>query len=211
MGARPDRGLVTAVVGRFEPLVHRGLTQGLREDDQVRVLASDLKVAALERVVAEQAPRVAILNETVDHSLLVRLKSSQPTTGVLILADDPPRLYRTLMLAVGARWLARSASTADVLAAVHLAAEGETALLAADGQRVQPRSLSKEHSLTPRERKVLEQLSKGRSYGEIALALHIGPETVRTHTVRICRKLKVRSKRDLIGWGGPSIPDRDTG
>jgi DNA-binding CsgD family transcriptional regulator/transcriptional regulator with XRE-family HTH domain len=53
--------------------------------------------------------------------------------------------------------------------------------------------------LTPRETEVLECLSKGETYAEIALSLHITYETARTHTRRIRRKLGVDDRRSLIG------------
>jgi DNA-binding CsgD family transcriptional regulator len=46
---------------------------------------------------------------------------------------------------------------------------------------------------------VLEYLSKGRSHGEIAHALQLGVETVRTHAAHIRGKRGVRNKRELIG------------
>jgi DNA-binding NarL/FixJ family response regulator len=46
--------------------------------------------------------------------------------------------------------------------------------------------------LTPREAEVLELLQSGRSNAEIADALHVGIETVRTHARRVYRKLGVR-------------------
>ena len=51
--------------------------------------------------------------------------------------------------------------------------------------------------LTPREADVLELLQSGRSNAEIAQALHVGIETVRTHARRIYRKLGVRTRREL--------------
>jgi DNA-binding CsgD family transcriptional regulator len=46
---------------------------------------------------------------------------------------------------------------------------------------------------------VLEYLARGQSHGEIAHALQLGVETVRTHSAHIRAKLGVRNKRELIG------------
>ena len=51
--------------------------------------------------------------------------------------------------------------------------------------------------LTPREADVLEHLQAGRSNAEIALALSVSVETVRTHRRNIYRKLGVRTRREL--------------
>jgi DNA-binding CsgD family transcriptional regulator len=44
---------------------------------------------------------------------------------------------------------------------------------------------------------VLALLQAGRSNAEIALALQVGVETVRTHARNIYRKLGVRTRREL--------------
>jgi DNA-binding NarL/FixJ family response regulator len=51
--------------------------------------------------------------------------------------------------------------------------------------------------LTAREGEVLELLQDGRTNSEIAEALSIGVETVRTHARSIYRKLGVPSRREL--------------
>jgi DNA-binding NarL/FixJ family response regulator len=72
---------------------------------------------------------------------------------------------------------------------------------------VLPRSASEEANgyagvlgpdlLTPREADVLELLQEGQTNAQIAHALSIGVETVRTHARNIYRKLGVSSRRDL--------------
>jgi DNA-binding NarL/FixJ family response regulator len=49
---------------------------------------------------------------------------------------------------------------------------------------------------------VLELLQHGRSNAEIALALGVGVETVRTHARNIYRKLGVKTRRELATLAG---------
>ncbi len=51
--------------------------------------------------------------------------------------------------------------------------------------------------LTRREAEVLPLLQQGRSNAQIALALGVGVETVRTHARNVYRKLGVRTRREL--------------
>ena len=51
--------------------------------------------------------------------------------------------------------------------------------------------------VTPRELEVLEHLKLGRTNAQIAYALSIGIETVRTHTRNIYRKLGVSSRHEV--------------
>ncbi len=52
--------------------------------------------------------------------------------------------------------------------------------------------------LTEREAEVLEHLAKGMRYKEIADALFINLETVRTHLRKIYEKLQVRSATEAV-------------
>jgi DNA-binding NarL/FixJ family response regulator len=191
--------IATVLIGRFDSLVAGGLADALSKNPHVRILGSDLEDAALEDAVVRQTPRVAILSEAVEYALLVRLKARQPETGVLILAEAPTRLLGTLLLAAGATCVTRNVSSAELFAAVRVAAQGVPMFFGVNGAQATGRG-PREDLLTPREREVLEYLSRGQAYARIARALHIAPETVRTHTVSICTKLGVNSKRELIGW-----------
>jgi DNA-binding NarL/FixJ family response regulator len=198
-----DAELVTVVVAHVEPLLRRGVVDALREDRRVRVVPRHLEKAAFERDVARQGPRVVILGETVEYALLVRLRAGDPAPGVIVLADRAERLTGELLLAAGASYLARAASHADLLEAVHLAASGKPTFFCADGNRMERSYPSDLRGLTEREMQVLECLSDGRSNPEMADALHISVETVRTHVARVLRKLGVSSRRELIGMPVP--------
>ncbi|GHB76276.1 response regulator [Persicitalea jodogahamensis] len=52
--------------------------------------------------------------------------------------------------------------------------------------------------LTPREREILEKLSKGHSHKEVAVELFISPTTVRKHIFNIYEKLQVHSKVEAV-------------
>ena len=56
--------------------------------------------------------------------------------------------------------------------------------------------------LTAREAEVMELLQAGRSNGEIAQALQVSVETVRTHARHVYRKLGVRTRRELRALSG---------
>jgi DNA-binding NarL/FixJ family response regulator len=53
---------------------------------------------------------------------------------------------------------------------------------------------------------VFERLSQGMPHAAIAHDLKIGVRTVHTYASQICRKLGVRSKRELIGMPAPAAP-----
>lgn len=52
--------------------------------------------------------------------------------------------------------------------------------------------------ISPREMAVLRELAAGRSNKEIAAALHVSPNTVKTHVARLFEKLGARRRTDAI-------------
>ncbi|MGP8095898.1 MAG: response regulator transcription factor, partial [Steroidobacteraceae bacterium] len=54
------------------------------------------------------------------------------------------------------------------------------------------------HTLTPRERQVMEQVISGRLNKQIAAQLGIGEKTVKVHRARVMSKMEVRSVAELV-------------
>jgi DNA-binding CsgD family transcriptional regulator len=52
--------------------------------------------------------------------------------------------------------------------------------------------------ISPRELAVLRQIAAGHSTKEIAAALHVSPNTVKTHTARLFEKLGAKRRTDAI-------------
>jgi len=194
---------VTIVLGRFEDLIARGLRVLLEEDDNLEVVAAGVDVDAMATVLAEHAPKVAILNFGSLRSPIEvnHLHQAHPGTRLLILASRPTAAECNQMLAFGATaCLSKETQARDILTAVHLASRG-LHVLPKNGAG--PTAPMGPELLTPREADVLELLRQGRSNAEIALALHVSVETVRTHRRNIYRKLGVRTRRELAGLQAP--------
>jgi DNA-binding NarL/FixJ family response regulator len=201
-----EDGYVTVVLGRVDPLLSYGLQNLLTATGHFLILHDCLEDAAIERVVVEQAPRVVILDETAGHDLLACLKSHQPSLGVLVLVHRPPPVIGTTLVAIGATCVARNASLADIVTAVQLAAKGEPLFFSGNGDQLARNGDQLARSgptvagvLTKRETETFELLRLGWSYARIGRALQVSPETARTHTISICRKLSVKGKQRLIG------------
>lgn len=203
---------ITIVLGCFDALVGRGLRQILGEDQSLRIIGTDLDPAALEHAVTSRTPQVAILDEAtvVETSVLERLRATQPAIGIIVLAHLPTVAYSMRLLAGGASCVAKEASAANILAAVHIAADGRRVFADVDGHLVERSLPAMMASLTPREMEVLEYFSRGRTHGEVAHALQLGIETIRTHSAHLRSKLGVRSNRDFIGLPIPVGTERET-
>jgi len=191
-----NRPPITVALGRFEDIVNRGLQTLIENDAALELVAAGIPHDQLEPALAAYEPNVAILNFGGLHSAseLRDLHRAHPATRLIVLANRPTTTEVRQMLSFGATaCLSKSSEERDVLHAIHLASRGLHVLPPADS----PYSASGPELLTPREADVLELLQAGRSNAEIAAALHVGIETVRTHARRIYRKLGVSTRREL--------------
>ena len=193
-------GPITILLSRFEDLVSAGLRSLIGADTSLRIVAADVDAGRLDALIAEHAPRVTILNFGLLRAPaeLRRLHAAHPATHVIVLANHPTPGECSQLLALGATaCLGKDVQGRDVLNAIHLASRGLHVLPhstpANTGVGLLP------DVLTPREADVLDQLQLGRSNGEIAQALCVSVETVRTHARSVFRKLGVHNRRELSG------------
>jgi DNA-binding NarL/FixJ family response regulator len=190
---------VRLAVAQFEDLVARGLRALVAEEVNVQLIADEVPHEQMEKLIAREAPDVALLNfgSLRSPNDVRALHSLHPETRLLVLANRPSPAECNQMLAFGATaCLSKETQARDILSAIHLASRGLHVLPKTAKEFGMTRMPGPE-LLTPREADVLELLQQGRSNAEIAMALSVGIETVRTHARSIYRKLGVRTRRDL--------------
>jgi DNA-binding NarL/FixJ family response regulator len=209
-GVQP-RSPITVVISRFEDLVGRGLRAFVEDDGALSLSAADVGFDDLDRVLADIRPRVALLNfgSLRSPADAHRLSVAHPVTRLIVLANRPTPAEANQMLAFGATaCLSKETQARDILNAIHLASRGlqvlprtssgppaDTGLGA--GAAGADEVFNGPELLTAREADVLAHLQNGKSNAEIAHALHVGIETVRTHRRNIYRKLGVNTRREL--------------
>jgi DNA-binding NarL/FixJ family response regulator len=195
------RAPVTLATGEFEDLVALGLERLIGGQDNLRLVARGVSWDDLGPTLAEHGPAVLILNFGSLPSLaaLRELLLEHEATRVVVLANRPSATEGNQMLSFGvSACISKETQGRDVVNAIHLASRG---------MHVVPRRSERPESdfvdfagpelLTAREADVLELLQDGRTNAQIAQALSIGLETVRTHARHIYGKLGVGSRREL--------------
>jgi DNA-binding NarL/FixJ family response regulator len=185
-------------VARFDDLFARGLRELLAGDPSLTLVAQDIEQRRIGVVLRAHRPDVAIL----DARALVKLADvreltvEHPATRLVLLGDGLSGIECAQLLAFGASaCLGRDTQARDVLNAIHLASRGLQLTPRASPGDASPG----EGLLTRREAEVLPLLAQGASNRQIALALGVGVETVRTHARNIYRKLGVSSRTELVG------------
>jgi DNA-binding NarL/FixJ family response regulator len=191
------RSPIRVALANFEDIIARGLRSLIEEDPNLMLVANRLPHAGLAGALSALQPDVAILNfgSLSSAAELRDLHRECPAIRLVILANRPTTAECRQLIAFGATaCLAKSTQARDVLHAIHLASRGLHVLPPAMVNGPEPIG---PELLTAREADVLELLQSGRSNAEIAHALHVSIETIRTHTRRIYRKLGVKTRREL--------------
>jgi DNA-binding NarL/FixJ family response regulator len=194
----PPRTPITVVLARFDDLLARGLRELIENDPSLALVASDVEHRRIPVLLRAHRPDVAILDVGALAKLaeVRELSGRHPATRLVLIASNPTMVECAQLLAFGASaCLGRDTQSRDVLSAIHLASRGLQVI--PRGASGLERASAAGQLLTRREAEVLPLLQQGRSNAQIALALQVGVETVRTHARNIYRKLGVSSRREL--------------
>jgi two-component system nitrate/nitrite response regulator NarL len=196
----PIHDPITVVLAHFDDLFAGGLRELIERDPNLAIVAADVEPGRIGVVLRAHRPDVAILDLGALGKLAeVRvLSSAHPATRLVLLGGDPAPVECAQLLAFGASaCLGRDTQSRDVINAIHLASRGLQVLPRAQTAGTGGNPVAVSGLLSRREAEVLPLLQRGDSNAQIALALQVGVETVRTHARNIYRKLGVSSRREL--------------
>jgi DNA-binding NarL/FixJ family response regulator len=127
-----------------------------------------------------------------------RVLSARPSVRVIALTASMDEARMLGVLRAGADgYVRKDAAPETLLAAVRAVASGKTYIDPAIGRQLLDARVAPD-SLTSRETDVLRQLALGRSNKEIAAALAVGEETVKTHVAHVLSKLQVENRAQAI-------------
>ncbi len=193
-------------------LFRRGLRLLLEGQADMRVVGEAADGEACLRLVEEQSPDVVLMD--VSMPLLDGIQATQiiasrwpgvQVVGLTMHANE--RYFFSLLEAGAVGYLLKGANPEDLLAAIRMAAQGETYLepalahvLVADYQRRRRPREEPEAALSEREERVLRLIAAGKTGREIADELMISPHTVERHRSNLLAKLHVRNKVELTQY-----------
>jgi NarL family two-component system response regulator LiaR len=127
-----------------------------------------------------------------------RVLERKPQIGIIALTASMDEARMMGVLRVGALGYVRKDAEPEILlAAVRSVSRGTPYIDPSISRRIQQDGAPAD-DLTPRELDVLRHLALGRSNKEIAAALAIAPETVKTHVGHVLAKLQVEGRAQAI-------------
>jgi DNA-binding NarL/FixJ family response regulator len=191
-------------------LYRDGVAEILAGADGFEVVGAASDAGSCLSQIARERPDIVLLDAGTSDGAraLARLAAVWPDVRVLAIAVRDVEAEIMHCVAAGAAgYVARDASTDDLLAALGCAARGEAVLppriaaclmrelaVLSAGRR---RAKSDAWNLTPREYEVVELLGRGLSNAEIARQLQIELATVKNHVHHILDKVGVK-RRDQV-------------
>jgi DNA-binding NarL/FixJ family response regulator len=127
-----------------------------------------------------------------------RILERAPGVRVIALTAsvDDARMMGVLR-AGAAGYVRKGAEPETLLAAVRAVARGKTYIDPSVGRQIREAAVPADE-LTPRETEVLRHLALGRSNRDIASALSVSEETVKTHVGHVLSKLQVENRAQAI-------------
>ncbi|WP_210481748.1 response regulator transcription factor [Naasia sp. SYSU D00948] len=136
------------------------------------------------------------------------VEADQHVRVVMLTTFDIDEYVFEAIRAGASGFLLKDALPEELVAAVRVVAAGDALLAPSVTRRVIERFAAAPEptrsarteiaGLTDREREVLVQVARGRTNGEIAKALYIAEQTVKTHVSRVLGKLGVRDRAQAV-------------
>jgi len=196
---------VKAVLVDDHPLFRRGLAELFEHDGRIRVVGVAGSLAEARPLLA-QRPDVLVMDINLPGQdgieAIRRLREEGLQLPVIALTMSDAEDDMAAALRAGARgYLLKSMEPGEVIEAIERAARGEVVVAPAmtaklvrllDGKPDAAGSLM--HQLTPREREILDCLTRGKSNKAIAQELGISIDTVKLHVRNVLTKLNLSSR-----------------
>jgi len=214
----PRPPVIRIAVAESLPLLRDGICRILADEPDLEVVGAAADAASAMQLVREHEPDVLLLDPAVPGhpgmELLRRLTAQGSTTRVLLFTDGITDGELLESLKLGAHGLVlKDAPTDGLQKAIRVVMEGQywfnrttlTGLVDSLRRRL-PSAVasesrrggrSREPSLTPRERQVVQLIGQGASNRDIASRLGVSIDTVKHHLTNVFNKVGVASRLEL--------------
>ncbi|MFJ1709104.1 response regulator [Kitasatospora sp. NPDC088346] len=200
---RPAERDITVLIADDHPVVREGLSAMLESAPGITVAGTAGGGEEAVVLAASLAPDVVLMDlrmgamDGVTATTRILARSRHPRVVVVTTYESDADILRAVE-AGAAGYLLKGTSRVDLINAVRAAARGETVLSPAVAGRLFRARAQEPTPLSAREREVLHLVGRGLTNADIGRELHIGEATVKTHLLRIFRKLDVSDRTAAV-------------
>jgi DNA-binding NarL/FixJ family response regulator len=202
--------MTTVIIADDHEIVRRGLRGILEGEGACRILAEASDGLSAAQLVEKHKPNVLVLDLNMPRlhgiEVLRQTRQSSPHTRVIVLSmhNDEPYVIESLRAGAMA-YILKGSESQEILQALKDVMAGRRFLSATLSEWAINALVAKPaddsdplHSLTQRERMVVQLAAEGHSNGEVAEKLFISPRTAETHRTNLLRKLGLQTQTDLV-------------
>lgn len=197
--------MIRVLVVDDHPVVRHGLVSLLRYEPDIEVLGEAADgPEAVQQIIALQ-PDLVLLDLRMPQlggvEVMRQIRGKGIVTRFLVLTTYDTDEYIAPALSAGAQgYLLKDAPPEDLLRAVRMLMQGRAALEPAVAARMLARMADgpPADELSARELEVLSLLVRGESNKQIAAALDLSENTIKSHLSRIFDKLDARSRTEAV-------------
>jgi two-component system, NarL family, response regulator LiaR len=197
-----DRPIVRIVIVEDDPMMQLGLEQSFQDYPQMRIVAQAEDGLSGVAAVRQHQPDLVIMDIGLPRldgiAATQQIKAALPQTRVVMLTSHTSETEIVAALSSGAdAYCIKGTNIELLISAIEAALEGavyldpQIARKVLEHLRPPPPEAEKIGHLSPREMDVLQLLVQGLSNIEIAAALFLSPNTIKTHLRGIMNKLAV--------------------
>jgi two-component system, NarL family, nitrate/nitrite response regulator NarL len=196
---------VRVIVADDHPIVFDGVTLALQRTSWLQVAGHARNGAETIEAVQRFRPDVVLLDlrlpDMLAPEVIAALLAELPTVKIIIFTAYPDHAALGPTLAAGAHGvIVKDTERADLVDVIRRVVAGERVYLTgagADNLLLLNRKL-REHGLTRREYEILRHVAMGETNPEIAVALGLTRNTVKTYLQRALEKLSARNRVEAL-------------
>ena len=196
---------IRVVIADDHAVVRSGLRLLLDAEDALHVVAEAGNIDDAKRMVSAHRPAVLVLdlNMPGGESLPAIPELAEQTAVVVLTMQNDPAFARRALQDGATGYVLKEAADAELVQAVHAAAEGRTYLNPQLGARMAaapPIPEGPPDDLTQREVEILRLIALGHTNAEIGGQLYLSVRTIESHRAHIQQKTGRHSRAELVRY-----------